>query len=65
MEFAEPEIVFAPHSEGDGYYAAVQAQRQAGQVVICGMPGQAIPEGVERVLVQENGRWCLRTAGQG
>jgi len=62
VDLAEPDIVFAPHSAEDGYYVAVQAQRAAGQVVVCGVPGQAVPEGIGRVLVQEDGSWCLRPA---
>jgi ATP phosphoribosyltransferase regulatory subunit len=62
VDFSERETVFAPHSEHEGYYDAVQAQRRAGLAVVCGMPGQPVPEGVERVLVHGDDGWRLRRA---
>jgi ATP phosphoribosyltransferase regulatory subunit len=53
----------AAWSPGDGWRAAVRSLRQAGEVVVAVLPGDAAPASAfdfDRELVHEAGRWLVR-----
>jgi ATP phosphoribosyltransferase regulatory subunit len=51
--------IFAPYSEQAGQYQAVSEQRQQGHIVVCGMPGQLVPDDVDQVLTWAEDTWQL------
>ena len=61
---AAPTAVLAPWSEDPGLRAVVREMREAGQTVVCALPGQE-PQGLafrcDRELVQHGGQWVLRS----
>jgi ATP phosphoribosyltransferase regulatory subunit len=58
--------ILAPADSDPVLRAAVQQLRQAGERVVCALPGQAgsaADMGCERVLVREQGGWVVQPAG--
>ncbi len=57
--------VFAPYSDDLALWSAVQVLRQAGEVVVFGRPGQAMPPGCDRELILQQGGWHLNSINRG
>ena len=56
---AEPSAVFAPYDQDPEQWLFVQSLRDAGERVICGLPGQNVDATCDRLVGKQDGQWCL------
>lgn len=56
---AEPSAVFAPYDPDPKQWLFVQTLRDAGERVICGLPGQDVDTTCDRLVGKHDGQWCL------